>query len=105
MTGDSDDGDGNGGTTFPEQPSPILNAPRDNTSRKGNPSLRYDDSASPQSIRFNRFYETWRGGSTRNKVNRMLRYQGIRMMGCWDVGGKDIGISGILASRYLDSGM
>ena len=35
------DGDGGGGIIFPEHPSPILHAPRDNISRKGNPSLRY----------------------------------------------------------------
>ena len=33
-------GDGGGGRIFPEHPSPILHAPRDNISRKGNPSLR-----------------------------------------------------------------
>ena len=38
-----DDGDGgdDDGRIFPEHPSPILHAPRDNISRKGNPSLRY----------------------------------------------------------------
>jgi hypothetical protein len=36
--GDDDDGDGK---ISPEHPSPILHAPRDNISRKGNPSLRY----------------------------------------------------------------
>ena len=35
-----DDGDGDDGRIFPEHPSPILHAPRDNISRKGNPSLR-----------------------------------------------------------------
>ena len=34
------DGDGGGGRIFPEHPSPILHAPRDNISRKGNLSLR-----------------------------------------------------------------
>ena len=34
-------GDGGGGRIFPEHPSPILHAPRDNISRKDNPSLRY----------------------------------------------------------------
>ena len=34
-------GSGGGGIIFPEHPSPILHAPRDNISRKGNPSLRY----------------------------------------------------------------
>ena len=34
------DDDGDGGRIFPEHPSPILHAPRDNISRKGNPSLR-----------------------------------------------------------------
>ena len=34
-----DDGDDDG-RIFPEHPSPILHAPRDNISRKGNPSLR-----------------------------------------------------------------
>ena len=29
------DGDGDDGRTFPEHPSPILHAPRDNISRKG----------------------------------------------------------------------
>ena len=29
------DGDGDGGNIFPEHPSPILHAPRDNISRKG----------------------------------------------------------------------
>ena len=38
--GDDDNGDGGGGRIFPEHPSPILHAPRDNISRKGNPSLR-----------------------------------------------------------------
>ena len=37
---DGDDG-GGGGIIFPDHPSPILHAPRDNISRKGNPSLRY----------------------------------------------------------------
>ena len=37
IAGDDDDG---GGRIFPEHPSPILHAPRDNISRKGNPSLR-----------------------------------------------------------------
>ena len=37
---DGDDG-GGGGRIFPEHPSPILHAPRDNISRKGNPSLRH----------------------------------------------------------------
>ena len=36
-----DDGDDGGGRIFPEHPSPILHAPRDNISRKDNPSLRY----------------------------------------------------------------
>ena len=39
-----DDGDGDDddyGRIFPEHPSPILHAPRDNISRKGNPSLHY----------------------------------------------------------------
>ena len=35
-----DDGDDDG-RIFPEHPSPILHAPRDNISRKDNPSLRY----------------------------------------------------------------
>ena len=36
-----DGGDGGGGGRIcPEHPSPILHAPRDNISRKGNPSLR-----------------------------------------------------------------
>ena len=35
------DKDGVGGIVFPEHPSPILHAPRDNISRKDNPSLRY----------------------------------------------------------------
>ena len=40
--GDSDDGgDGDGGRIFPGHPGPIPNAPRDNISRKGIPSLRY----------------------------------------------------------------
>ena len=37
-----DDGDGDGddgGRIFTEHPSPILHAPRDSMSRKGNPSL------------------------------------------------------------------
>ena len=43
------DGDADGGgRIFPEHPSPILHAPRDNISRKDNPSLRY--------IRMNREY-------------------------------------------------
>ena len=33
--------DRGGGRIFPEHPSPILHAPRDNILRKGNPSLRY----------------------------------------------------------------
>ena len=37
---DGDGGGGGGGRDFPEHPSPILHAPRDNISRKGNPSLR-----------------------------------------------------------------
>ncbi len=37
--GEDDDGDGGGGRIFPEHPSPILHAPRDNISRKDNPSL------------------------------------------------------------------
>ena len=42
--GEDDDGGGDGdggGRIFPEHPSPILHAPRDNVSRKGNPSLLY----------------------------------------------------------------
>ena len=39
-SGEDDDGGGGGGRIFPEHPSPILHAPRDNISRKGNPSLR-----------------------------------------------------------------
>ena len=39
--GEDDDGGGGGGRIFPEHPSPILHAPRDNISRKGNPSLRF----------------------------------------------------------------
>ena len=35
------DGDDGGGRIFPEHPSPILHAPRDNISRKDNPSIRY----------------------------------------------------------------
>ena len=35
-----DDGDDDDGRIFPEHPSPIFHAPRDNISRKGNPSLR-----------------------------------------------------------------
>ena len=35
-----DNGDDGGGRILPEHPSPILHAPRDNISRKGNPSLR-----------------------------------------------------------------
>ncbi len=41
--GDGDDGDGGGGRIFPGHPGPILNAPRDNISRKirkAIPSLR-----------------------------------------------------------------
>ena len=38
-----DDGDGGGGIIFPEHPSPILHAPRDNIPRKGKPSLRHSD--------------------------------------------------------------
>ena len=40
--GDGDDGgdDGGGGRIFPGHPGPIPNAPRDNISRKGIPSLR-----------------------------------------------------------------
>ena len=37
-TGEDDGGDD--GIIFPEHPSPILHAPRDNISRRGNPSLR-----------------------------------------------------------------
>ena len=33
---------GGGGRIFPVHPSPILDAPRDNISREGNPSLRPD---------------------------------------------------------------
>ena len=40
------DGDDGGGRIFPEHPSPILHAPRDNISRKGNPSLRLFRSSS-----------------------------------------------------------
>ena len=40
--GEDDDGDGGGGGRIStEHPSSILHAPRDNISRKGNPSLRY----------------------------------------------------------------
>ena len=43
-TSAEDDGDdGGGGIIYPEHPSPILHAPRDNISRKDNPSLRYID--------------------------------------------------------------
>ena len=35
------DGDGDDARIFPEHPSPILHAPRDNISRKGNPPLRF----------------------------------------------------------------
>ena len=38
--GDGDDSDGGGGRIFPGHPGPIPNAPRDNISRKGIPSLR-----------------------------------------------------------------
>ena len=39
--GDDDDGDGDdGGRICPGHPGPIPNAPRDNISRKGIPSLR-----------------------------------------------------------------
>ena len=34
---DGDGGDDDDGRIFPEHPSPILHAPRDNISRKGNP--------------------------------------------------------------------
>ena len=37
---DGGDGDGDGGRIFPGHPGPIPNAPRDNISRKGIPSLR-----------------------------------------------------------------
>jgi hypothetical protein len=37
--GVGDGGDDGGGIIFSEHPSPILHAPRDNISRKGNPSL------------------------------------------------------------------
>ena len=37
--GDDDDG----GRISPEHPSPILHAPRDNISRKDNPSLRHNN--------------------------------------------------------------
>ena len=39
--GEDGDGGDDDGRIFPEHPSPILHAPRDNISRKGNPSLRY----------------------------------------------------------------
>ncbi len=39
--GDDGDGDGGGGRIFPGHTGPIPNAPRDNISRKGFPSLRY----------------------------------------------------------------
>ena len=40
--GDGGDGDGGGGgRIFPVHPGPIPNAPRDNISRKGIPSLRH----------------------------------------------------------------
>ena len=40
-TGDGGDDDGDdGGRIFPEHPTPILHAPRDNISRKDSPSLR-----------------------------------------------------------------
>ena len=35
------DGDDGGGRIFPGHPGPIPNAPRDNISRKGIPSLRF----------------------------------------------------------------
>ena len=38
--GDDDGDDGGGGRIFPGHPGPIPNAPRDNISRKGIPSLR-----------------------------------------------------------------
>ena len=38
------DDDGDDGRIFPEHPSPILHAPRDNISRKDNPSLRLNSS-------------------------------------------------------------
>ena len=38
--GEGEDGD-DGRIIFPEHPSPILHAPRDNISRKGSPSLRF----------------------------------------------------------------
>ena len=38
--GDYGDGGGDDGRPFPEHPSPILHAPRDNISRKDKPSLR-----------------------------------------------------------------
>ena len=42
MGDDDDDGDDGGdGRIFPGHPGPIPNAPRDNISRKGIPSLRY----------------------------------------------------------------
>ena len=37
-----DDGGGDDGIIFTEKPSPILHAPRDNISRKDNPSLRHN---------------------------------------------------------------
>ena len=39
--GDDDDGDDNDEKKIPGHPGPIPNAPRDNISRKGIPSLRY----------------------------------------------------------------
>ena len=39
--GDGGDGGGGDGRIFPEPPSPILHAPRDNISRKDKSSLRY----------------------------------------------------------------
>jgi len=38
---EGDGGGGDDGRIFPEHPRPILHAPRDNISRKDNPSLRY----------------------------------------------------------------
>jgi hypothetical protein len=49
LIGDDGDDDG-GGIIYPEHPSPILHAPRDNISRKGNPSLRHNSPHTVDSI-------------------------------------------------------
>ena len=61
-----EDGGGDGGIVFQEHPSPILHAPRDNISRKDDPSLRFiTNSVGPlEEISPGRVQETTHGNVT-----------------------------------------